>query len=558
MSTSIDTAVMLPDGKLYVFAGERVARYAVAGGRLESDGDWAVSAAFPGAFPRGVDAALLHPDGSLYLFRGKQHMRYNLAARRPETGYPRAYSADWPGVFPDGVDAAISWSPQIIYFFSNDAYTSFSPREGRTRGGYPKRIRANWPGLTGAPVRAAFALPSERRVLVAERETHVLDVAGLALGPEQAPLGLAELLAGEMVLEAETGEAESGRRRPLGLMNPPKPTLAARCYQRDMSIGGDLAAFKNELVKWIATCVTSRTVNPQTSRPYKREIELVEAAISDVKTIFDYAKSHTPMSIPPRWKVYAEFSWGRLNNGLWFVRAVHFSIRGHIEPRRPEAPDIGIHPKVRDLVFGQEYLNIQNFVTDISDGDKLVENIKNTVYQQARKEKKLEKNPVDLPSTKDVVKTFSSVVKGGDIPGVLMAKMAVGSMLQSFINSQAGDVASVRRKAYAWFIAGLVEEITWWKMERTPMSSFEKKYYELGHQNARRYSPKERYQIQLSLLHYASQNPTSFGGWAIPHPQKWHFPEEYARRWDPRLIGEALFNQLYRTKYSVGSDFEPD
>ena len=143
--------------------------------RLESRGQAPITSVSPGAFPRGIDTALLHPDGTLYLFRGRQHMRYNLVAWRPETGYPREYAPDWPGVFPDRIDAALAWAPDLIYFFADGAYTSYSPARRTTRSGYPKPIVGNWPVVGGGPVRLALVLPGDRRVLVSPGGVHIYD-----------------------------------------------------------------------------------------------------------------------------------------------------------------------------------------------------------------------------------------------------------------------------------------------------------------------------------------------------------------------------------------------
>ena len=97
MVEAFDTAVFLPGRGLYVFADDLVWRY--SGGRREPDAGYprAITAAFPGAFARGVDAALVDPDGALLLFRGDQHIRYDVAKRRPELGYPRPHAIDHRG-----------------------------------------------------------------------------------------------------------------------------------------------------------------------------------------------------------------------------------------------------------------------------------------------------------------------------------------------------------------------------------------------------------------------------------------------------------------------------
>lgn len=179
MVEAFDTAVFLPGRGLYVFADDLVWRY--SGGRREPDAGYprAITAAFPGAFARGVDAALVDPDGALLLFRGDQHIRYDVAKRRPELGYPRPHAIEWPDGFArGGIDAALAWAPDIVYVFSGDRYLSLSPSRSRVRPGFPKPIAGNWLGLNGGPVRAALSLPSGLRVLIGPSGTVAYDSTG--------------------------------------------------------------------------------------------------------------------------------------------------------------------------------------------------------------------------------------------------------------------------------------------------------------------------------------------------------------------------------------------
>ena len=190
---SFDTAVFVPGRGLYAFAGDSVWRYAPGRGLVEAGYPRPITAEFPGVFARDLDAALLHPDGDLYLFRGPEHVRYDLAHRRPLLGFPRPYVDDWPGIFPRRIDAALTWDPDIIYLFSGDHYTSFSPRRGEVRRGFPKAIYGNWPALDGGPVRAAFSLSGDRRIVITCGGVHSFDRQG---NPQDAELELPMLLDG--------------------------------------------------------------------------------------------------------------------------------------------------------------------------------------------------------------------------------------------------------------------------------------------------------------------------------------------------------------------------
>ena len=228
MVKEFDTAVFVPGRGLYVFADDLVWRY--GDGRLVPDPGFpkAITAEFPGTFSRRVDAALVHLDGALYLFRGDQHIRYDTAAGRPEIGYPRPYAPEWPGIFPRRIDAALLWEPETVYVFAKDQYTSFSPARSRVRDGFPKSIAGNWPGVERGPVRAALALPTDRRILVAGGRAHSYDRRGY---PRTDKLLLpflptaAEYAAGETGAEPPFGREALRSRR--FLQSPARKDLEA-------------------------------------------------------------------------------------------------------------------------------------------------------------------------------------------------------------------------------------------------------------------------------------------------------------------------------------------
>ncbi|MGN6871021.1 MAG: hemopexin repeat-containing protein [Solirubrobacteraceae bacterium] len=191
MVETFDTAVFIAGRGLHVFDDDVVWRYGDGGRVPDPDYPKAITAAFPGAFPRRLDAALVDPDGVLHFFRGDHHMRYDVAARRPELGYPRRHHADWPGVFDRrSIDAAVAWAPDVVYVFSGDRYVSFSPSRSRVRPGFPKPIAGNWPGLDGGPVRAAMVLPGGVRVLIGPRRAVAYERDGRPSDRElELPLG---------------------------------------------------------------------------------------------------------------------------------------------------------------------------------------------------------------------------------------------------------------------------------------------------------------------------------------------------------------------------------
>lgn len=328
-------------------------------------------------------------------------------------------------------------------------------------------------------------------------------------------------------------------RRPANLS---KPHLVDRCQQREIYVDGDFNKFFDELAKWMSTCVSSRSINPADGLPYRREYDLLNepSTVSDIRAIFDYARIR-----PSKYIVRAEYRWGRLNNGSWFVSGVNFSIRTLLlPPPPPDPPD-----KKPEHGFPRRE---NDFSKDIDHGQVLVDRVKSAAADEARKDAKLKDNPVEAPSGKDLFDAFKDVVKGGEIPGLDLAKMAVGSWFQAVLNNDAGKVVRVRMYAYAWFIEGFLQEIVESYVAKPPTSPFERRHFENGRRAGQGLTPLQKYQIKLALMYYASENTSGYGGWAFPKSQEWRYPTDYRRYWDdPRILARGLAEQLYRSKYSV-------
>lgn len=324
------------------------------------------------------------------------------------------------------------------------------------------------------------------------------------------------------------------------LANPPKPRLVDRCHQQDIHIGSDFNKFFDELVKWISTCVTSRTLSRADGMPHRREYDLLNHPVASrsIRALFDFARSR-----PGKYTIRASYEWGRLGDGTWYVDSVRFWSTALMLPPPPPDP-----PDKKDTDFENRP---DHFPNDVDQGQVMIEGIKNRVAQEARKDASLKENPIDTPSLKDLGETVKDVFKG-DIPFVELGKMAVGSWFQAVIHSEAARVSATRGRAYVWFAEGFVNELITLYVSQVPSSSFEKKYFRLGTEEARKLSPLQRYQVKLALMRYSSENASSFGGWGTTKSQDWKYPRDYKNNWNnPGRIAHGLAEQLYRTKYRV-------
>lgn len=166
---------------------------------------------------------------------------------------------------------------------------------------------------------------------------------------------------------------------------------------------------------------------------------------------------------------------------------------------------------------------------------------------------------------KDIVDT----VKGGDSTGDKVMYIALdglseipvagqfvntlaGMVFNIAVNNDVGRVTKIRSRAYIFFTAGYIQTLTTLNTA-DPKTNFDMKYFKLGTLIASLKSSPHNFQVQASLLHFASEHYTA-GGWGglsyIGHPPAaWTFPDQYILNWSPELMGAALATQLSTFKY---------
>jgi hypothetical protein len=311
-----------------------------------------------------------------------------------------------------------------------------------------------------------------------------------------------------------------------------KPSVESSCQYRRMLLAQDPRKVIDELLKWITNCVKSRTVDPTT---------LINKAYPEIDEIVKYAQRQPNLGMG-QYTVRAEYDWG-LNNGSWFVRAVHFSIHGELPRPIIEPPDPTFSP-AKPWRPGKR----DDFAKDLKAGKNILELLKNAVYQNAKQDAALPKNLVSPPSLGDLWSTAKDVAKGGPILVIPFAKMILGDLLDVAASNMAGPVTRVRQRAYLLFVTGFVQVIAEQDVS-APTDPFDRKYFDLGQRSARTLNEIQRYQVQLALLHYYCENPPS--GWNFPQPLRWVFPDDYGRNWSPQRIGTAFYISLSQKRYLV-------
>jgi hypothetical protein len=116
-------------GKAYFFYGDEYLRYDVAGDTVDPDylppnvrpkiaPNW-------GGLPAPLDALVNWGNGKLYGFAGAQYYRYDITLESVDPGYPLPIAGNWPGVWANGIDDVLYQWGRYAYFFKDDQYVRY-------------------------------------------------------------------------------------------------------------------------------------------------------------------------------------------------------------------------------------------------------------------------------------------------------------------------------------------------------------------------------------------------------------------------------------------------
>jgi len=332
-------------------------------------------------------------------------------------------------------------------------------------------------------------------------------------------------------------------------MERKQPELAGRCRSRNIDIPYNREAFENQLMKWISECVLSRTINPKTGAPWKREVELVKLA-KGINEILQHVRNAGPrMALGTanggnNYAVQAEYSWGRLSDGQWWVRSVSFSIRDS-EERIKKAATAAENEAIRrnlphrpppasplpDPFPAEDH--VPTFEEDREKGKELVKkHFIDPIVAVGRKAAKMPDQPWK-PSIDDAVKPD---------PKEFGAKMSINTFHDIFTSHKAAEVAKIRSRLFNAFAAGVINGLTGQSTGR-PSDPALKQAYELGRSTVRKLTDKEKYQIQLALMEYARKNAVGTWGFKL-NADEWVFPDDYKKSWNAAILERSLLTQL--------------
>jgi len=140
----------------------------------------------------------------------------------------------------------------------------------------------------------------------------------------------------------------------------------------------------------------------------------------------------------------------------------------------------------------------------------------------------------------------------GQIPGAgHFVNTIAGMMFDIAISSDASRVTKLRSRCYVYFVAGYINKLTL-ADTGVPGRKLDRKYFDLGTVAAPTPNSPGSFNVQISLMHYASEHYTD-GGWRGLgfKPQVWTFPDQYVAKWSPELLGRAMATQLHKREYLI-------
>lgn len=185
MWSRIDSCVVWPNGKAYLFSGDEYVRYDIATDKVDPGYPARIEDNWAGLWSP-VGAGVVWTNGKAYFLRGEQYVRYDIDTDKADPGYPAPITPNWRGLSLTRVDAAVVWPNQKAYLFGRwnsgapfgaDGYVRYDVASDRQDPGYPARISDNWKGLPDTPPDAGVVWPNGKAYFFYGREYIRYDIA---------------------------------------------------------------------------------------------------------------------------------------------------------------------------------------------------------------------------------------------------------------------------------------------------------------------------------------------------------------------------------------------
>jgi hypothetical protein len=153
--TPVGAGVMWPNGKAYFFHDKQYVRYDVKTDRVDRNYPAPIVNGWRDLTLTSVSAAVVWPNNKAYLFGGYStgasfgqlgYVRYDIAGDRQDKGYPTTVESQWHGLT-SPIDAAVVWPNGKAYFFQGTTYVRYDIKKDKVDPGYPAPIANGWPGV---------------------------------------------------------------------------------------------------------------------------------------------------------------------------------------------------------------------------------------------------------------------------------------------------------------------------------------------------------------------------------------------------------------------------
>lgn len=145
----LDAAVAWPDGTADFFHGNGFQRL-LASSKQPIGGPHYTARLWKGlplSFRVGVDAVLHWPNGKVYIFQGERYLRFGSRFHSLDEGYPKSIAQNWPGLWKQGVETGFVAPDGKAYFFRGGEYIRYDIDLDRADPDFPKPVEPDWPGL---------------------------------------------------------------------------------------------------------------------------------------------------------------------------------------------------------------------------------------------------------------------------------------------------------------------------------------------------------------------------------------------------------------------------
>jgi hypothetical protein len=376
-------------------------------------------------------------------------------------------------------------------------------------------------------------------------------------------------------------------------------------YEKELAFGNP-SAFEASLAEWLGRYVSRASVAPlMANADGLREVTdyLMHAptTMSGRRTI----RLHLVWDKLSNGQWYVEGVGFSLRDS---VRNIHVADQARIRERALDAAERDARQNIPDWKL---YFDIglvgPNWLQDVAQGEQLLAKQFEAAHEVVKKLEPVMKNPIgpDMDDDKSILWELSKAIIGVGPPGYLLdafkagdaadkvksnyeaqsgfkaagdimdlglslaidnpvtglASTILGSFLEIAIANDTARVAKARGRLYMDFVSGWLSKIcppAIYDPKPPPRAKNSERatYYtdklmvEFGAKQSASYSAREKFLVQLALLHFVATHNTE-NSWNFQNrmEKNWKFPTHYTAFWSREILARAFIWQFFKGKY---------